>query len=141
MPITLTSLFEIVYIYFARPLSTSYGGCKYDLIDVENLNGWEMARVTTYLTSETVMDFMKEEIMNQFGPPKLVVSDNKMCFTARMKSFMEIHGTTWRTVLEYDPMRNGGEDRMVGTLKTAIRKLVLRSSVAWDNALRIVVFG
>lgn len=54
---------------------------------------------------------------------------------------MDASATTWKTVLEYSPMSNGRAGRMVGTLKAAVKKLVLASVGQWDTCLSKSVFG
>ena len=54
---------------------------------------------------------------------------------------MAQHGITWRTVLAYAPISNGRAERMVGTLKAAIRKTVLEIGMEWDKALTQVLYG
>ena len=80
--------------------------------------------------------------MYSFGPPGTIVADNATCFTASaVSSFMARHGITWRTVLAYAPMSNCRAERMVGTLKAAVRKTVLETGMGWDQALTQVLYG
>ncbi|CDF33201.1 unnamed protein product [Chondrus crispus] len=96
----------------------------------------------TSFTAQVVLDFVKREIMYSFGPPRTIVSDNATCFTASaVSSFMARHGITWRTVLAYAPMSNSRAERMVGTLKAAVRKTVLGTGMEWDEALTQVLYG
>lgn len=70
------------------------------------------------MTATTVKEFMENNIMHSFGPPKLVVSDNEGCFTAVcLDGFMKEHGIRWTAVASYAPMSNGKAERMVGTIK------------------------
>ena len=77
--------------------------------------------------------------------PRVVVSGKAMCFTALAPdAFMARNGTTWKTLLAYGPMSHIRSDRMVDTLKRAIRKVLLGSapsSVNWDDALRRILHG
>lgn len=54
---------------------------------------------------------------------------------------MAKHGSKWRSVLAYALMSNGRAERMVGTLKRAIGKLVSSNSLWWDFAVEEAVFG
>ena len=79
--------------------------------------------------------------MYSFGPPWTIVSENATCFTASaVSSFMGPHGITWRTVLAFAPMSNGRAERMIGTLKTAVRKTVLETGMEWGKALTQVFY-
>ena len=91
------------------------------------------------------MEFVKEEIIQCFGPPRTIVSDNATCFKpALLGKFMSEHGTAWKTVLAYAPMCNGRAERMIGTLKRAVRKVIIglgQQSSEWEPALSRVVHG
>lgn len=50
---------------------------KYLLICVEHLKGWRITRAKV----GTAIDLVREEIMNSFGPPKTIVSDNAYYLT------------------------------------------------------------
>lgn len=81
-----------------------------------------MAKAYLYSTSDTVIYFMKTEVLYQFWPPRIIISDNATCFTTKkLQKFMKVNGTTWKTVLEYAPISNGRAERMVGTLKSAVK--------------------
>ena len=96
------------------------------LVAVEHLRGGPIAIATRDSIAQVVLKFVKREIMYSFGPPQTIISDNATCFTASaVSSFMAQNGITWRTVPAYAPMSNGTADRMVGTLKAAVRKTVL----------------
>ena len=73
--------------------------------------------------------------MYSFGPPQTIVSDSATCFTASaVYSSMAHHGITWCTVLTYAPMSNGRAERMVGTLKPAVRDTVLETGMeSWTK--------
>ena len=141
----MTSLFDTYSVDFAGPLPRTPTGEKYILVAVEHLTGWPIARATATSTAEEVLKFVKEEIIHCFGLPRVVVSDNATCFTASvLESFMARNGITWKTVLAYAPMSNGRAERMIGTLKKAIRKVLLGSApsaVNWDAALHRVLYG
>ena len=112
------------------------------LLAVEYLTGWSIAIATADSTAQVVLDFVKKEIMYSFGPPWTIVSDNATCLTASaVSSFMAQHSITWRTVLAYAPMCNGRAERMVGTLKTTVRKTVLETGMEWDQALIQILYG
>ena len=54
---------------------------------------------------------------------------------------MAQHGINWRTVLAYAPTYSGRAERLVGTLKAAVRKTVLESVIELENALTQVLYG
>lgn len=140
--IALNSLSNFVSIDFGGPLQTPSGGSEYAKIAVEHLTGWPIERETQDETSETVIRFMKEEVIFRFGPPKVVISDKATFFTEnKLQKFIYANKKKWKTVLEYEPMRNGRAERMVETLKEAVKRLLLSSGVSWDVALSQAVYG
>lgn len=66
---------------------------RYFLIAMEHLTSWPMVRATNTATGDVVVDFVEKEILNPFGPPGTIVSENASCFTATSVSkLMEAHG-------------------------------------------------
>lgn len=85
---------------------------------------------------------MEEKILQPFGPSEIVVCDNAACFTAGfVKSLMDEWETQWKTVQAYDPKSNKRVERMVGTVKKAIARLVVKGGDGWRAAVLKVVFG
>ena len=92
-------------------------------IAVEHLTNWLIAVATKTTTAAEVIRFVNEEIIYSFGPPKTIIPDNANAFTATaLVGFLPRRNISWRTVLAYAPMSNGKAERMVGTIKRAIRK-------------------
>ena len=88
---------------------------------------------------------MNEEIIYSFGPPKTIISDNANAFMATaLVEFLGKRSIGWRTMLAYAPMSNGKAERMVRTIKRAIRKTLLgKGSLAseWGAILNQVLYG
>ena len=138
----ISSLFDVFSIDFAGPFPATSSGNRFVRVAVEHLTGWPIAIATADITAQVVLKFVKREIMYSFGPPQTIVSDNTTCFTASaVSSFMVQHGINRRTVLAYAPMSNGRAERMVGTVKTAVRKTVLETGMEWDKALIQILYG
>ena len=141
----MTSLFHTYSVDFAGLLPRTPTGNKCVLVAIEHLTGWPIARATESSTAEEVLRFMKEEMIYCFGLPRGVVSDNATCFKASvLDAFMARNGINWKTVLAYAPMSNGRAERMVGTLKRAIHRVILGSTPGrtnWDQALLKVLYG
>lgn len=138
-----TGLFDVFYIDFSGPFPRHCeGGPRYLLICVEHLTGWPILKPTWDATSKTVRGFMEKEVIHPFGAPKVVVSDNAGCFTAHnLVKFMDVHGTKWKPVAAYAPMSNGKAERMVGTIKKDIGRLVEREPTKWAEKCEGAVAG
>ena len=123
-------------IDFAGPFPAISCRNRFVLVAVEHLTGSPIAIATADSTAQVVLEFVKKEIMYSFGPLWTNVSDNATCFTASaVSSFMAQHGITWRTILSYAPIYSDRAERMVGTLKAAVRKTFLETGMKWDKAL------
>ena len=160
----ITTLFDVFSIDFAELFPRTSSGNGFSLVAVEHLTGWPIASATKNAMANVVRRFMEMEVVNPFGPPRVVISENGCCFTAEvlasymrdivfisengccftaevLASYMRETGTTWKTILAYAPMSNGRAERMVGTLKKAVLKKTLFSHMEWDVALSQVVAG
>jgi len=139
----ITNLFEVYSIDFAGPIRLSADGKeRHILVCVEHMSNWPIAKITESTTSKAVIDFISEEIIPQFGPPKTVVSDNASCFTSKsLAEFMKRNDISWKTVLAYAPMSNGRAERMVGTLKSCIGRLCESQPRNWMKKLSQAVYG
>ena len=138
----MTSLFDVFSIDFAGPLPTTPRGNKHLLICVEHLTGWPIVCPTPTATASEVITFVDDRIILPFGKPRVIVSDNGPCFTARsLEAFMNVNDIKWKTVMAYAPMSNGRAERIVGTIKGAIGKMVRTNPLDWDLAVRKVLYG
>lgn len=138
----ITSLFEVFSIDFAGPLPQTRLRNRFLLACVEHLTSWSIVVPTRHTTAEVVRNFMSTEIIQPFGIPNTVVSDNAQCFTAAvMTEFNQQQGIERKTVLAYAPMSNGRAERMVKNIKAGIKKLALDGGIDWDEDVRKVVYG
>lgn len=106
------------------------------LIFVELLTKWPISRITHNATSEEVITFVDREVIEPFGSPKTIVSDDLRCFTsAASAKFISDHGIEWKPVSEYAPMSNWWAERMVGKIKRGVGMLVAVSGRRWEEDL------
>ena len=109
---------------------------------VEHLTGWPLGRATKISSAEEVIEFVKEEVLYSFGSLRNIISDNATRFTAKaLVKFARYNGIEWKRVLAYAPMSNGRAERIVGTLKKAVKKMVQGQGVSWENSVPKVLFG
>ena len=89
-----------------------------------------------------VMIFLEEEIVAPYGCPKFMVSDNDMKFNSGpVRDYARSLGVHWKFVSAYNPRGNAKAERMVGTLKQAVRKMMVSSEVEWDAWISRVLSG
>lgn len=112
---------------------------KFILVAVEHLMSCPIACPTSNATSETIVEFVKKEIILTFKPPRIVFSDNAMRFmSAQLHDFMNQCGENWKTVAEHAVMRNGKVERMVGTIRAATKQCVLQDGKCGTLCLQSV---
>lgn len=49
---------------------------------MEHLNGWSIVAATKNSTVGVVIKFVNRQILNPFGPSRVILSDKALCFTA-----------------------------------------------------------
>lgn len=107
---------------FAGQLKLSKDGKTFALIAVEEITRWPMTWVTDTSTANIVMEFVKKERGLPFGPPRRTVWDNATLFSVgALQLFLDAHGSQWSPVLPFAPMATGRAERMVATVKPAIK--------------------
>ena len=142
--IPVSGLFHTWSIDFAGPLPRTQSDNRYLLIAVEHLSGWPVARALpeSHFNSLGVMTFVDEEIVAPFGSPKCMVSDNDMKFNSHLvRGYAKSVGIQWRFVSAYNPRGNAKAERMVGTLKKSVRKMMVSSEVEWDAWINRILGG
>lgn len=96
----LLSSVETFSIDFAGPFPIGLIGGKNLLTAVKHLTGWPIARCTKHGSSDVVRDFVQEEMIFTFRPPKDIISDNARCFTAMVfQKMMKQLGILWKKVV------------------------------------------
>lgn len=58
-----------------------------------------------------------------------------------LASYMKETGVSWVTVVAHARMSNDGAERVLGTLRQSIRKMVILEKIEWDDAIRRAIFG
>ena len=69
----------------------------------------------------------------QFGPPKIIQSDNGTEFTnSSVKELLSQHGVDHRRIAAYNPAGNGSAERAVRSVKTVLSKKLEGNLGEWD---------
>lgn len=125
LPMPLLSLPEASSIDFSGPHPTERRGEKYPLISVEHVTGWPIARCTKRDNSDVVQSFVLEKSIFIFETPEVKISDKARCFLAvALQQIMKKHGISWKKVCSYTPMSNWRVERIVVTIRRAIKESV-----------------
>lgn len=77
-----SDLFKVNSIDFGGPFSQTAMSNKYLLVYDSHLTEWPIVVAAERATGKIVVDFLREEIVMQFGLLRLLVSANSTCFMA-----------------------------------------------------------
>ncbi len=140
-----SGLFHTLSIHFAGPFSETDSSSRYVLLAVEHLCNWPVASVINpdMFNSIGVIKFVREQICVQYGNPVCVVSDGDSNFDNRaVRGFAKESSITWNIISAYIPRGNAKVERMVGTLKRAITKMVTANPEhEWSRYLNDTLVG
>lgn len=117
-----SGMFHTWSIELAGPLPKTSTGLWYLLIAVEHLSRWQVAQAIPddLFNSDGVMQFAEKDIIAPFGNLVFIVTDNDT------------------RVSTYNPRGGPKYERMIGTLKHPIKKLVRSRNAEWDISLDIL---
>lgn len=142
-PISPTSLpFERWGIDFVGPLPSSRAGNRYLITAIDYTTRWPIAVPVKDMSSPTVVSFLYNQILMQFGAPYELISD-------RAKNFLEGALPLYENMLRihhlkttsYHPQTNGMVERMHGPLKHALATLADDQPERWDEFVPQALFA
>lgn len=109
---------------------------KYVLIVTDVFSKWTEARAYPAVSGKTVVDFLEDEIILRYGPPKTIISDNGSIFKGvTLTNWCEKQHIDQRFSPIYHQQANPTE-RRVQELKKTLRTLMLgKQQNTWDKHL------
>jgi hypothetical protein len=113
-------------------------------------NGYSWVITTTYYftkwvesipiksaTEKVVMDFLEDRILNRFGVPSKIVTDNAKAFcSTEMSSFCFKYGIILSHASDYYPQGNGQAESSNKNLMTIVKKIVGENKRSWDSKIK-----
>ena len=76
-----------------------------------------------------------------FGPPQYILSDNNLKFDCKaLQDFAHRFNIQWKCTSNYNPQGNGVAERMVRTLKKALKKVTQSESKQWEISFEDVLY-
>ena len=127
---------ELVYVDFAGPYPLRYGrGRRMLFVMVDGYSRLVKIKIATTATSEVVVDGLKGWI-DLVGPITSVQADNAAAFHAHvLKSWLQERSIHIQYTGAYRPHSNGPVERMIGKVKTRLRKLMHQSQKSWVSLI------
>lgn len=132
--------FERIQMDMIGPFPTTKSGNRVVIVCVDVLTRYGIAKPFKKGTSKEVVS-MLDCIVNQFGTPKVIQSDNGQNFTSKeVKEFAEFHQIKLINSTVYHPQTNGLVERLNGIIKTRM-SLYSEDSSQWDRMLQQNVYS
>lgn len=136
-------IWQLVSMDFHGPISpTSSRGNKYIIALTDILSKFVITKAVRDNTAQTVVRFLKEDVISKFGTPRCVLTDNGTHFTSAVTNelFKKI-GTTHLYSTPYHPQTNGQIERYNSTMDAKIATLSNARKTDWDEQLSFVTFN
>ena len=115
---------------------------KHILMCIDYFTKWLTAKVTDDQNTETVTQFLLEDVFCKFGTPESVITDNASYFSnEEFNKFISFLGITKLNIAPYHPEANGQIERANCTIKQIISKLILSHPDQWFKFVQIAVFA
>ena len=103
---------------------------------------WIEAIPTRKATETVIMDFLEENILDRFGCPKRIVTDNAATFRSKkMIDFYHKYHISLNHSTAYYPQGNGLAESSNKILVRIIRKLLEYNKISWHTKLKYALWA
>jgi len=118
------------------PLPITEAENRYVIAAMDYFTKWPVARAIPNIQAVTVVQFIYEDIICQFGCPKIFQTDNGRSFHNKLLAALaEDFGIDYRRTSPYHPEANGLIERFNRTMGTALAKHARTNKLTWDRYL------
>ena len=119
------------------PVSRGY---KYLLVMIDTVIGWIEGFPTQTEKAEEVVKKLLHEIIQRFGLPRSLQSDNGTSFTSKITQGVSKElGITYYLHCAWRRQSSGKGERANQFLKSEIKKIIQETSLGWKEALPIAL--
>ena len=119
------------------PVSQGY---KYILVMIDMFTGWIEGFPTQTEKAEEVVKKLLHEIIQRFGLPRSLQSDNGISFTSKVtQGVSKALGITYYLHCTWRPQSSGKVERANQFLKSVVKKVTQETSLGWKEALSIAL--
>jgi hypothetical protein len=134
--------FERWGLDFVGPLPESKGGNKYILTAIDYATRWVVAKAYPTKSSASVMDFIYNQIVMQFGSPYEIITDRDKAFLEdALPYYEELLRIKHLPTTSYHPRTNGMVERMHQMINHSLRCLTQDHMDRWDEFLAETIFS
>ncbi|CAF4334948.1 unnamed protein product, partial [Rotaria sp. Silwood2] len=136
-------VWQLVSMDFHGPITPTFQrGNKYIICLTDVLSKFVVIKAVLDNTAQTVVRFLKEDIIAKFGTPRRILTDNGTHFTASiMNELIKQIGSTHLYSTPYHPQTNGQVERYNSTMDAKIAALSNLRKTDWDDQLPFVTFN
>ncbi|XP_020082102.1 uncharacterized protein K02A2.6-like [Ananas comosus] len=111
-------------------------GHKFILAATDYFSRWAEAIPLREVKADNVMRFFRENILNRFGVPHRIISDNGSAFKSfKVSRFASHHKIDWRYSSIYNPRANGLAEAFNKTLVKLLRKIIGKNKREWHDKI------
>ncbi|KAK9058199.1 hypothetical protein SSX86_023039 [Deinandra increscens subsp. villosa] len=134
-PILVCEIFDVWGIDFMGPFPSSFAN-MYIVLAVDYVSKWVEAKATKTNDAKIVADFVKTNIFNRFGMPRVFISDRGKHFCNRtIEALLKKYGVTHRVSTAYHLQTNGQAEVSNREIKSILEKTVNPNRKDWSLRL------
>jgi transposase InsO family protein len=124
-------------------LPTTNNGNRWIITAIDYATCWPVAEALQDAEATTVADFIYRRIYADYGPPRILLSDNGKNFLSKVVShFLGLLRTRHRLTTPYHPRANGKVENLNGTLGEILTKMCMNQLVTtWDLYIEAAVWA
>lgn len=136
-PVDVDSPFKVFGVDFVGPIyPPSAEGHTYIFTAIDYQSRWPIAVAAKSANTDTLVMFLLNHVVAQFGVPSQIISDRGSIFTDQVVArLFETLGVRHNTTTAYRPQANGRVERMHRSLKNLLAKLTTDNHRAWPDHL------
>jgi len=129
-------------IVLLGPFPKAAGLLKYLVVAIDYSTKWIEVEPLAKITAKNVLRFFKRNILERFGVPALVISDNGTQFTdQRFQDYLRNIGIKQSFTSVEDPQANGLAEAMNRVILRGIRRRLDTAKTKWDEKLNTVLWA
>jgi hypothetical protein len=135
--------FESWGIDLIGELPLSINGNRWIICAIDYATSWPVVQAVPSATAEVVAQFIYEKIYIEYGPPRILTSDNGPQFIGRVLAhLLQQVKTKHHLTAPYNPRANGKVERYNGLLGKILTKMLVNDYIAnWDTHLPAAVYA
>lgn len=106
------------------------------LVLIDQFSKYVETKVVTNQSAEVIKEFLMDVFM-RMGLPNTILTDNATSFKARaIKEIYETFGIREKHAAPYNPTANGIVERVIGTLKERLRRLITNTNAPFPTLVK-----